>query len=157
MKSKTILIVVVLIGLLVAGASLVYAQTSMAGKGGSAHSLAGAWTVDATPDPGPPVPPFVASQAYEKDGVAIGTTSSRTQLIGTWARTGGNQFASTYLGFEPFGEDTLHIKVREAIELSQDGNTFTGSFVTEVFLNGEPLATVTGTIQGTRMQVEPLD
>jgi hypothetical protein len=157
MKSRTALVMVVLVALIVAGAALVYAQSGPPGAGRDPHSLAGSWAVNGLPDPGAPIPPFAIYTAYEQDGVTIATTSNLTQLIGTWTRTGGNRFASTYMGFEPFGEETLRVKVREAIELSQDGNAFSGSYVTEVFLDGNLLARITGTMQGTRMQVEPLD
>ena len=158
MKSRPALVIGVLVALIVAGATLVYAQSGPPGAGRDPHTLTGSWIVSSTPDEGSPVGPFRCYTAYLKDDVAISIASAGTQLIGTWTRTGGNRFATMYMGTEPWGGEILQLKAWETIELSSSGQAFTGRFVTEVSPpDGSWHATVSGDMAGTRMQVEPLD
>jgi len=161
MNSKTGLVIVAiiaLIALIAAGASLVYAQSRLTAAEPDAHSLAGSWIVTVTPDPETGVPPFVNYAAMTKDGMIIGSNETGHASIGVWTRTAGNQSATTFMGFDTMDGQIIQYKVRSTVELSRDGEEFTGPFVTEIFdADGNTLFTVTGTIQATRIHVEPLD
>jgi hypothetical protein len=161
MNSKTALVVVAiiaLIALIAAGASLVYAQPSLMGTDRDAHSLAGSWIITVIPDPQTGAPPFVNYAAMTKDGMIINSNETGHASIGVWTRTAGNQFAATFMGYDASGEEIIQYKVRSTIELSQDGEEFTGPFVTDLFdADGNLFFTVTGTVQATRIHVEPLD
>lgn len=157
-KSLVVVALIALIALIAAGASLVYAQPSLVGADRQAQSLAGSWIVTVIPDLETGVPPFINYNAHTKDGIVIGSNETGHASIGTWIRTGGKQFATTFMGFEVYEGQTIHYKVRAAVELSRDSEEFTGPFVNEISDDeGNVLFTITGTVQATRMQVEPLD
>lgn len=161
MNSKTALVIVAIIAviaLVVAGVSLVYAQPSLAGADRDAHSLAGSWIINVTPDPTTEVPPFVNYAAMTKDGRLINSDSAGLASVGEWSRTAGNRFAVIFMGYAVSDGQTIQSKVRGTLELSRDGEEFTGPFVTEIFdADGNLIFTVTGTVQGERIHVEPLD
>jgi len=155
---RSVLVVVVLVALIVAGASLAYAQSQLVGAERIGHSIAGSWMITVIPDPASGVPPFVNYSAHTKDGMVIGSNETGHASIGVWSRAAGNQFAGTFVGFEVYEGQTIHYKVRAVMELSQDGEAFTGPFVNDISdVEGNPLFTVTGTVQGTRLHVEPMD
>ena len=158
MKSKIALVVVTLVALIVAGAALVYAQPRLMAADRDPHSLVGSLTISVIPAPGAPIPPFVNYVAYTKDGLTICSRENGQAGVGTWIRTGGNQFAATFTGIDVSDGQTIQYKVRTAVELGQDGETWTAPFITEISdLDGNPLFTITGTSQGTRMHTETLD
>jgi hypothetical protein len=155
---RTLLVAVVIIVLIAAGASLVYAQSRLASADRDARSLAGSWIINITPAPETGVPPFVNYSAMTKDGRLISSNDAGHTSVGEWSRTAGNQFAVTFMGSEVSDDQTTPYKVRSTVELSQDGEEFTGPFITEVFdADGNVIFTRTGTIQATRIHVEPLD
>jgi hypothetical protein len=160
MNSKIALVVVALvalIALIAAGASLVYAQPSLVGTDRDAHSLAGSWIITVEPKD-PPVPPFVNYAAMTKDGMIIGSNETGHASIGVWTRTAGNQFAVTFMGYDVSDGQIIQYKVRSTIELSQDGEEFTGPFATDLFdADGNLFLTIKGGVQATRIHVEPLD
>jgi hypothetical protein len=158
MKFKVFLVVVVF-ALVAVGASVVYAQsTDPMSETRNPHTLVGSWKVAVIPDQATGMSPFVVYNAYTKDGVQIGTTETGHLLIGQWTRTGSNRFAGTYMGAEVYDGLLVHYKLRKALELSRDGDEYSGPYVVEVFdVDGNLLATIPGTLQGTRIQVEPLD
>jgi len=155
---RTVLVIVVLIALMAAGASLVYAQSRLASADRDARSPVGSWIINIAPDPETGVPPFVNYCANTKDGRVINSNEAGHTSIGEWSRTASNQFAVTFMGSEMSDGQTTPYKVRSTVELSQDGEEFTGPFVTEVFdAAGNVIFTITGTIQATRIHVELLD
>lgn len=158
MNKKFTLIIIVVAAIIIAGASVAYAQsTILSPKKTDAHSLVGSWVFDYTPDPGMPPPPFTVASAFDKDGTAVAADSDGSQLVGSWKRISGNNFATTLMGFQPIDGEMLILKARDTFILSQDGEELTGRFEVVVKLNDEVLAVVTGSLQGTRIKVEVLE
>jgi len=161
MNSKTALVVVAIIAviaLVVAGVSLVYAQSSLKGGERDADSLAGSWIINVIPDPAIGVPPFINYSVMTGDGRVINSNESGHVSVGEWIRTAVNRFAVTFMGSDVSDGQLSPYKVRGTVELSQDGEEFTGPFVTDIFdADGNLVFTITGTIQATRIHVEPLD
>ncbi len=158
MKTKTAVVIVVLVGFIIAGTSVVYAQSSLASTTRQPNGLVGSWTVTVTLDPATGMTPFVAYNAYTRDGAEIGTTATGHPLFGRWTKIGSNQFATTFKGAEVYDGELLHYKVRKELELSPDGTEFTGPCVVDMYdVDGNLLATISGTVQATRIEVEPLD
>jgi hypothetical protein len=90
----------------------------------------------------------IAESCYASEGAGYGS----------WVRRTNNRFAATFIGnsFGPDGTVVSTYKVRARVSLGPMGDTFTGPFTTEFFdLTGNPLGTVTGTVSGARIVVEP--
>jgi hypothetical protein len=82
-----------------------------------------------------------------------------TPGFGAWVRRGENTFALTFLAlrFDPQGHFAGTTKVRAQANLSEDGNTYTGPGLTEMFdATGKLIASFKSTAQATRITVEPL-
>jgi len=147
--------------LLVALAPMVYAQA-----GPSDQSLKGAWNV--TIDFGGLIPTCSAPAINTRDGgvVANACALNESPGYGQWVRTGSHQFAVTFVGLEydldgamtgTPGANNGTYKVRARVHLSDSSNEFNGPFTTEIFdLNGNVIFTVSGTVTGKRILVEPL-
>ena len=121
-------------------------------------TLAGSWVVYVTPAPESDIPPFVNVQAFTKDGRTITSDSTDGAGVGEWIKTGPRQFAVTFMGFTKVGEDFLLFKVRGPLEVNKSGDTFAGSFQTDIFDGeGNVVITFTGTVRATRFGVVPLE
>jgi hypothetical protein len=153
-KSPYLMIVSILIAALAA-----WAQSPNSGQ-----TLDGAWNVAIAFDRAG-LPPCAPAPT-----VAFATNPNRGTLIadscwafegagyGVWERTGNNQFAITFKG-NSFGADgtvAASYKVRAWASLNNTANAFTGPFQTQIFdLSGNVLDTLTGTVSGIRIVVEP--
>jgi hypothetical protein len=135
---------------------------SAAHGNGPAKTIVGAWFSTVTPTV---IPPFVGLGTFTADGGLINTTSLSlgTPLEspghGRWVRTGRRTYDVTFftISADAAGNHILTSKVRAKLTLSGDGNEFNGVFQVDVFdPNGVPLASDTGTIRSTRIEVEPL-
>ena len=109
---------------------------------------------------GPTVACAQQASAQQANGNAEGLEGA-WQVITTpaWVRRGENTFALTFLAlrFDPQGQFAGTTKVRAQANLSQDGNTYTGPGLTELFdATGKLLASFKSTAQATRITVEPL-
>ena len=164
---------------LVARGTAVLGVAALAGRptdvalAGSREQLVGSWLVAATATGAPAAPPRVLV-SFGKDGVALRTAPIRqaappalgggAMIIGTthggWSRTGGRTFALTFVGlaFDEAGAFLATQRIRVAVEVSPVGDAFGGPFQTEFLAaDGRVLASVTGTVRGTRIVVEPPD
>jgi hypothetical protein len=96
------------------------------------------------------------------DGTVVVVGSLRTQsvAVGSWIRTGDRQFGLTHHRFN-YGADgnlTGTIKIRASIALNDMLDCFTGVYRSDVFdLNGNLLRSGRGTLEGKRINVEPLE
>ena len=136
------------------------------------QALVGSWLVAATP-PGAPSAPARLLVSFTSDGIAIRTAPLQqvappalgaekmfiSTTHGVWAPNGDGTFGLTFAGFA--FDDTgkflavQHIRVAAQVNDSQDG--FSGPFKTEfVGADGQVLASSSGSVEGTRMQVEGL-
>jgi hypothetical protein len=122
-----------------------------------APRLEGSWEVTVMPDGGEPI-------------VDVGTFTSGGGIInsdpdpnlstghGTWVRTGAHQFAVTFVSFlSDQGVPLGTVKVRAEIQLDTKTDTFSGPFRTDVFIDGNLVQSFCGTVQATRINVEPLE
>ena len=77
--------------------------------------------------------------------------------IGTWVRTGGNQFGVTFVHLlSDAGAPLGTLKVRAEITLDPQTDTFSGPFRTDVVIGGDVVQSICGTVQAKRISVEPL-
>ncbi len=75
---------------------------------------------------------------------------------GAWRRTGDREFALTLKGISP--ASFVRVKTREKLTVDESGDSFNGVFQSQFFdASGNVVFTATGTVQGTRIVVEPLD
>ena len=146
----------VVVSILVSGALFAFsAKTSSAGE----QTLTGAWNVTIVFDD-PVLVGCTTPSLITKDGgiVAQGCDVSESPGYGEWRRIGNHQFAATFVGVNygaPGTGITGTYKVRGTLVVS--GDTFSGPFLTEIFAaDGTLVVSVTGTVTGQRIGVEPL-
>jgi hypothetical protein len=125
------------------------------------QTLAGAWNTTIIFDD-PSLPGCTTPGLDTSDGgiVTQGCDVSESPGYGQWRRIGPSEFAVTFIGvvFGPAGTGiTSTYKVRATVHMSQDGQTSSGPFLSEVFaLDGTLLFSATGTVNQERVAVEPL-
>ena len=122
--------------------------------------LTGAWNVTIVLDSGAILCTTPSLNTADGGIVAQGCSVTVSPGYGQWRRIQGQQFAVTFVGvnFAALGGaiDSTY-KVRATVDLSHDGQTFTGPFQTEILaLNGVLLFSFTGTVTAQRIEVEPL-
>jgi hypothetical protein len=141
-------------------------MTAQAQEGRSSkRAIEGSWKARVTVAPGPGAgPPFDALVTYSAGGGLVESDSLFPPSIvsaghGSW-EFAGRTFNNTFikLMFNPQGQFTGTIKVREKITLSFTKNEYTGAGKAD-FLDpaGNLLVSVDFTTQATRIRVEPLD
>jgi hypothetical protein len=120
-------------------------------------ALEGSWEVTVMPDGGVPVVDFAT---FTGSGGIISTDPDPNVStgIGTWVRTGGHEFAGTFVHFlSDQGVPIGTLKVRATGQLDKEGNTFSGPFRTDVIIGGNVVQSYCGTVQARRISVEPLE
>jgi hypothetical protein len=154
-----------LAGLVLAG------RSSGIARANNDQALVGSWFVAGTPS-GAPSAPARLLVSFTSDGIALRTAPLQqaappalgtekmfiSTTHGAWAPNGDGTFGLTFAGFA--FDDTgkfvamQHIRVAVQVNDSQDG--FSGPFKTDfIGSDGQVLASSGGTVQGTRIQVEP--
>ena len=156
MNSKRIstALVILAIAILI---TLTSTQSSATPGGSSAPELEGSWEVTVMPTGGDPV---VDIATFTKDGglISIDPDPNVSTGIGTWVRTGGNQYAVTFVHFlSDAGAPLGTLKVRAEITLDSHTDTFSGPFRTDVVIGGNVVQSICGTVQARRINVEPLE
>ncbi len=117
----------------------------------------GSWFVQATPDPGGPLPPMASFAAFTRDGIVINTNDLGSAAIGSWTQVGPRSYAVTFTGFEVIQGQQLRYVVRGALELAGDSGTLDGPFQTDLYAaDGSFIASATGSVHGERLTVQPL-
>jgi hypothetical protein len=155
MNSKRIstALVVVAIATLI---TLTSTQSSATPGASSAPQLEGSWEVTVMPTGGDPI---VDISTNTKGGgvINVDPDPNLSAGIGTWVRTGGNQFAVTFVHFlSDSGAALGTLKVRAEITLDSQMDTFSGPFRTDVVIGGDVVQSICGTVQAKRISVEPL-
>jgi len=118
-------------------------------------AIVGSWTINAQGDGFS----FVNLTSFLPGGVVINTSDEGPAGHGAWMRTADGIYALTIVApdFDDDGSLEGLVTVRSAVTLGPDDATFTGSFTTEVTdFSGAVLFTYTGTVDATRIVVEPL-
>ena len=160
-----------------AGSAAAIAGIVLAGRSGAIaradedHALVGSWMVAGIPTGASPGPPRILV-SFTGDGVAIRTAplqqaappalSSEKMFIstthGAWVRMDDGGFGMTWVGFafDDAGKFLATQRVRVAVKLGDTLDGFTGPFKTDfIGTDGQVIASTSGTVQGTRIQVEP--
>ena len=120
------------------------------------HPLVGAWILTIAEDPDG-LPSLVA---FSSDGIYQESDQDGAAGYGAWQATGPTSAALTFVTLSPVpeGEFGGSATIRATIEVSADGQTFTGSFTIEFTgVEGIPEGEFgPGTATGTRIAVEPM-
>lgn len=155
MTIKKTLTALVLVGMIAALMAVAGTQFNVRGGGGSsAPQLEGSWEVTVMPNGGDPIVDFAT---FTSGGGLISTDPDPNVStgIGTWVRTGGDEFAVTFVHFlSDQGTALGTLKVRSVIQLDEKTDTFTGPFQTDVVIGGNVVQTICGTVQAKRIAVE---
>ena len=116
--------------------------------------LEGTWKVVIRFDPSFGIPDVTNYASFTRDGRLINVDPATTG-VGEWKRLSAQDYAITFWAFSH--DDPVQHKVRGTLTLDPRGEHAAGPFVTDVFdLNGDPLASVFGTVALTRLTVERL-
>ena len=145
------------------------AISASAGNNRATHStgpkLVGSWM--ASVNRGPTLPPLKSLQTYTKGGgvieIANGGATVRSTSHGAWKHSGGRTYGSTTVFFRYDPQSGAYIgtlKLRHELELSPDGQSFTGVAVGELRdANGNLLPgsnTRKDAVTAERINVEPV-
>jgi hypothetical protein len=133
----------------------------------SASSVAGAWRVNLSGFGPTPVPILMT---FTRDGTLLQTdtpvalpqpvppSSAASNGHGIWRKTGGRDYAFTYVKifYSPDGPALATVTQRAKLTLADDGNSFTATIVNTDFVNADgtpinPGAVATLTFAGTRI------
>ena len=133
-------------------------SASAADDDSSANQLVGSWEL--TVNRGPTLPPVKGLTTYTPGHSLIGTANNvvRGPAHGTWEHVRGRLYADTHIFFRFDATGTLlgTQKIRETLELAQDGDSYTAVAISDLFDTSGNL-TVGGlraTITATRIKVE---
>lgn len=161
----------VMLALLVMVPTLLQPAASRA-QGTEQQPLAGSWMITVNATSGGEDFSFKSLATFTADGSYVGTTQGDTILNaspgalpitspqhGTWTSLGNATYALTFMAIltDLQGNFGATLKVRQTINLNQTGDTWSGPFRAEYFdANGNVIFTFSGTMQATRINVEPL-
>jgi hypothetical protein len=127
-------------GTILAVALVATAITAMSASAGDneagENQLVGTWTVSV--NRGPTLPPLQSLQAYNKGGTGVETANggarARSAAVFGWERASGRTYTTTamFFRYDPVTDAYLGtVKLRHTLELSRDGDSFTGFAVAE--------------------------
>jgi hypothetical protein len=154
-RTRTSLVIGVVIAALMA---VTGTQFNARGDGGaSAPQLEGSWEITVMPDGGAPI---VDIATFTSNGGLINSDPDPNLSTGhgTWVRTGGREFAVTFVHFlSDQGAALGTVKVRSVIRLDRHSDTFRGPFRTDVIIGGNVVQSFCGTVQARRINVEPIE
>lgn len=140
--------VILLATLVIGGGQFASAQNTDIAE----HPARGSWNVTSDPGDAEYSPRLVILSA---DGGAIFVSGYETTGIGAWEPTGETTASVT---FTVVTNGPAHIVIRASIEVSADGQTFTGTFTNEVVFDpaggGTSGEIGPGALAGTRIMVE---
>ena len=123
----------------------------------SAPELEGSWEITVLPNGGDPITNIAT---FTGNGGVINTDPDPNLSTGhgTWVKTGPQQYAVTFVHFlSNQGVPLGTLKVRAVMQLDNSTDTFSGPFRTDVYIGGNLVQSVCGTVQAKRMSVEALE
>ena len=124
---------------------------------GTFSRLVGSWEVVATFDGSGDEVPFLATYGRGGTLISTGPPATTTASQGAWKRTGARTFStrSIILLLDANGDAAFRGESTSEIEVSADGESYTGTFRAEIqALDGTVLQVNTGTESGTRIDVD---
>jgi hypothetical protein len=159
-----------------AGGAAALAGIALAGRSSAiaradeSQTLVGSWMVAAIPPGAQPGPPRVLV-SFTGDGVALRTAPLQqaappalgaekmfiSTTHGAWVRMDDGGFGLTWVGFafDDAGKFLATQRVRVAVQLDDSLDAFSGLFKTDfIGADGQLLGSTSGSVQGTRIQVE---
>lgn len=157
MTIKKTFAALVLTGIIAALMAVAGTQFSARGEGSTAPSLEGSWEITVTPNGGDPI---VDIATFTSGGGIVNTDPDPNLSLGhgTWVRTGGDKFAVTFVHFlSDQGAPLGTLKVRAAMQLDRETDTFSGPFRTDVIIAGNVVQSLCGTVHAKRISVEPVE
>ena len=96
---------------------------------------------------------FTDLSSMTRDGQVITVNPGGGTALGGWQRVRGRTYDVSFTGFMP-GEPPARATIFSTVELSTDGQEFSGPFLTEFRdLEGNLLFDLEGTVNGTRLPV----
>jgi hypothetical protein len=143
------LILIALLGVATAGRSA-FAQDDTTSD--EVHPIVGAWIV--IDDSGDESTPSIVT--FSDDGTVVDLEVGFT-TAGVWESTGDNTADATFAGFAQFEGFEGSIVIRISAEVDESDAFSADYSVTAVNADGSVLFSDTGTVSGTRMDVEPVD
>jgi hypothetical protein len=154
-KALTAAIVVIAVAALATTGAI---SATAADDDSSANELVGSWEL--TVNRGPQLPPVKGLTTYTQGHSLIGTANVvvRGPAHGTWERVSGRLYADTHIffRFDPTGTFLGTQKIRETVQLAQDGDSYKAVAISDQFdPNGTLIASgLRATITATRIKVE---
>jgi hypothetical protein len=154
-KALTAAIVVIAVAALATTGAI---SATAADDDSSANELVGSWQL--TVNRGPQLPPVKGLTTYTQGHSLIGTANVvvRGPAHGTWERVSGRLYADTHIffRFDPTGTFLGTQKIRETVQLAQDGDSYKAVAISDQFdPNGTLIASgLRATITATRIKVE---
>jgi hypothetical protein len=133
-------------------------SASAADDDSSANELVGSWQLNV--NRGPVLPPVRGLTTYTRGGSLIGTANTvvRGPAHGTWEHVSGRLYADTHIffRFDASGTSIGTQKIKENVQLSQDGDSYTAVAISDLFDPNGNLVTggLRATITATRIKVE---
>ena len=165
-----------LLGLAARGVALLGGAALAAGRGSTVHAqdeapLVGSWLVTATPAGGQAGGPPRLLVSFTSDGVALRTAPLQqaappplgvpkmfiSTTHGSWGRTDDGRFGLTFIGFafDDTGVFLATQRIRVAVQVDDTAGSFSGPYQTDFLADdGTVKASASGTVQGTRIQME---
>ncbi len=145
---------------LVAALTIVGCQSATTESGAVAPEIEGTWLLAVTIQDGSP--PFPSLVSYARGGTLVATDSGPGPAAGnvyqgTWTKTGPDEFAFTFLGFQynASGSLTNYIRGRETLRLEPGGLAYNGVTTIETLDTAQKvLATLSGTTHATRVNAQ---
>jgi hypothetical protein len=156
MSRKASIAAIVLVAAALAATGAISA--SAADGDSSANQLVGSWEL--TVNRGPQLPPVKGLTTYTPGHSLIGTANVvvRGPAHGTWEHVSGRIYADTHIffRFDPTGTFLGTQKIRETVQLAQDGDSYMAVAISDQFdPNGNLTASgLRATITATRINVE---
>jgi len=156
MTTKKALATFILAGMIATFIAFTGTKASVsAGGAEAAPALEGSWEITVMPDGGNPI---VDMGTFTRGGGLINSDPDPNLSTGhgTWVKNGGGEFAVTFVHFlSDQGAALGTVKVRAVIQLDGHTDTFSGPFQTDVIIGGNVVQSFCGTVQATRIAVEP--
>ena len=148
----TLILIVALVLTGILGSQFIRTSNALAGP----RTLVGSWTTTVTPEGGEPS--FVDAVIFSSDGTVTAMESDGRLGIGVWRKISGASYAFNFWEFVNEGGAAMQIKISSTIQLSKDGEHYSGPFTVEVRdTAGNLLGTGGGTASGDRQHVEPME
>ena len=166
-----------LLGVTAGGAAALTGMLLAGGSSGIARAnndqaLVGSWFVAGIPSGAQPGPARLLV-SFTSDGIALRTAPLQqaappalgtekmfiSTTHGVWAPNGDGTFGLTFSGFafDDIGKFLAVQRIRVVVQVNESQDGFSGPFKTDfIGSDGQVLASSSGSVEGTRMQVEAL-